>query len=140
MNGRDRCFADTNIWFYSLSNEDESKRDASQKLIEVAGENLCFSSQIINEISVNLKKKAKVDENEIRHFIKSLFLNYRFVSIDEEVLTLASGLREAVAVSFWDSFVVAAALVSECETLYTEDMQHGRLIDGRLTIINPFLN
>jgi predicted nucleic acid-binding protein len=35
---------------------------------------------------------------------------------------------------------VAAALDAGCVTLYSEDMQHGQVIDGRLTLINPFLS
>ncbi|MEO5363746.1 MAG: hypothetical protein H7838_08995 [Magnetococcus sp. DMHC-8] len=27
---------------------------------------------------------------------------------------------------------------ANCATLYTEDMQHGQVIDGGLTILNPF--
>jgi len=33
---------------------------------------------------------------------------------------------------------MAAALRANCDTLYTEDMQHGQVIDNRLTVINPF--
>lgn len=100
MSGRDRYFADSNIWFYAMSKDDDAKRQAAQRAIGMAGPDLCFSSQIINEVSVNLKKKVKVDEAEVQHFIRSLFLNYRFISIDEEVLTLASDLRGAMPVSF----------------------------------------
>jgi predicted nucleic acid-binding protein len=39
---------------------------------------------------------------------------------------------------FYDALIVAAALQAGCSTLLTEDMQHGRVIDGRLTIQNPF--
>jgi len=41
--------------------------------------------------------------------------------------------------SFYDSMIVAAALESNCEILYTEDMQHNQIINNTLTIINPFL-
>jgi predicted nucleic acid-binding protein len=34
---------------------------------------------------------------------------------------------------------VAAALDAGCSTLYSEDMQHGQVVDGRLTIFNPLL-
>jgi predicted nucleic acid-binding protein len=34
--------------------------------------------------------------------------------------------------------IVAAAIEAGCDTLYNEDMQHGRSIGG-LVIINPFL-
>jgi predicted nucleic acid-binding protein len=40
--------------------------------------------------------------------------------------------------SFYDALIVAAALEAGCSTLLTEDMQDGRVIDGRLTIQNPF--
>ena len=53
-------------------------------------------------------------------------------------------VREAIALgerfqfSHWDSLIVATALEAGCDTLYSEDMQHGQLIDNRLTVINPF--
>jgi len=34
--------------------------------------------------------------------------------------------------------IVSAALQSECEVLYSEDMQHNQIIEKRLQIINPF--
>ena len=40
--------------------------------------------------------------------------------------------------SFYDALIVAAALEAGCDTLLTEDMQHGRVIQG-LTISNPLL-
>ena len=43
------------------------------------------------------------------------------------------------ALSHWDSLIVAAAPLAKCDTLYSEDMQHGQIFDGRLTVVNPFL-
>ncbi|WP_158282783.1 hypothetical protein [Aminobacter sp. AP02] len=39
---------------------------------------------------------------------------------------------------FYDALVVAAALRANCAVLWLEDMQHGRTIEGRLRIVNPF--
>ncbi len=39
----------------------------------------------------------------------------------------------------FDAIIVASALESGCNTLYTEDLQHGQLIEGQLRISNPFL-
>jgi predicted nucleic acid-binding protein len=39
--------------------------------------------------------------------------------------------------SHWDSLIIAAALEGHCEVLYSEDLQHGQIIEG-LEIINPF--
>ena len=41
--------------------------------------------------------------------------------------------------AWYDSLIVAAALEGQCETLYSEDLQHGREIEG-LRIENPFAN
>jgi predicted nucleic acid-binding protein len=38
----------------------------------------------------------------------------------------------------YDSQIIAAALAAGCTVLYSEDMQHGQLIDGTLSIVNPF--
>ena len=34
--------------------------------------------------------------------------------------------------------IVAAALDAECDTLWSEDMQHGLVVAGRLRVVNPF--
>jgi predicted nucleic acid-binding protein len=40
--------------------------------------------------------------------------------------------------SNWDSLILAAALEHSCTCLYSEDLHHGQIIEGCLTIINPF--
>ncbi len=60
------------------------------------------------------------------------------VNIDQQTLLSASDLRTRYAISFWDSPIVAAALQSGAQILYTEDMQHGLVVDERLRIANPF--
>ena len=57
-----------------------------------------------------------------------------------ELLIQASRLRERHSFSYWDSLIVSAALTAKADVLYTEDMQHGMLIDGVLKITNPLIN
>ena len=40
--------------------------------------------------------------------------------------------------SIYDALVIAAALEAGCATLYSEDLRDGQVIDGQLTIRNPF--
>jgi predicted nucleic acid-binding protein len=40
--------------------------------------------------------------------------------------------------SHWDALIVAAALEADCRLLYSEDMQHEQVFDGRVTVKNPF--
>jgi predicted nucleic acid-binding protein len=60
------------------------------------------------------------------------------IPIDQDQLLLASTLRSSLDLSYWDSLIVVSALSAGCETLYTEDLQHGQVIQERLGIINPF--
>jgi predicted nucleic acid-binding protein len=52
-----------------------------------------------------------------------------------------AGLRIAAksGYSIYDGLIAAAALDAECNTLYSEDLQNGQVIEGRLTVRNPFL-
>jgi predicted nucleic acid-binding protein len=38
----------------------------------------------------------------------------------------------------YDAMIAAAALEAKCSTLYSEDLQDGQVVDGELTIRNPF--
>jgi predicted nucleic acid-binding protein len=51
---------------------------------------------------------------------------------------LALNITERYGYSWYDSLIIAAALDAGCDTLYTEDLQHGQVIENRLTINNPF--
>jgi predicted nucleic acid-binding protein len=51
-----------------------------------------------------------------------------------------AGLRLAQRYGFatYDAMIVAAALSAECDTLWSEDLQDGLLVDRQLRIVNPF--
>ena len=61
------------------------------------------------------------------------------VALDEATINQAATVAIRYQLSHWDALIVASALISGCETLYSEDLQHLQVIDDRLTIINPFL-
>jgi hypothetical protein len=41
--------------------------------------------------------------------------------------------------SMYDGLIAASALEAECDTLYSEDMHDGQVLEGRVTIRNPFV-
>lgn len=59
------------------------------------------------------------------------------VSIRAEDVLAAIDIHRLSQFSFWDALVVQAAFQSDCSVLYSEDLQHGRRING-LEIVNPF--
>lgn len=136
-------FIDTNIWLYRLFDDqriEAEERERKQNIaISITNQsNLMISTQVINEISVNLIKKAKFDENQIKAVIQSLYNRCQVLEFSLTILESASDLRLNYNLSFWDSLIVASALSGGGNTLYSEDMQNGLIISQQLTIINPF--
>jgi predicted nucleic acid-binding protein len=58
-----------------------------------------------------------------------------FPSID--LFQQALVLQQETKYSFYDSLIIGGALQAGCETLYSEDLQHGQQIRG-VRILNPF--
>jgi predicted nucleic acid-binding protein len=80
-----------------------------------------------------------VGEEVVRELTAAFFRRYEVLLTTETLLLEASRLRERHSFSYWDSLIVAAALQAKATTLFSEDMQDGRLIDDRLRISNPFV-
>lgn len=99
---------------------------------------MILSTQVINEVCVNLLKKTQLAEPDIQALIASFYSHYTVIEFDQDILTKASALREQHHFSYWDSLIVASALAAQCTLLYTEDMQHGLQVENRLTLQNPF--
>ncbi len=57
-----------------------------------------------------------------------------------ETIQSAVKLRGQYLISFWDSLIVASAILENANIFYSEDMQDGLIINNILQIINPFRN
>jgi predicted nucleic acid-binding protein len=93
---------------------------------------------VVREVCCNLIKKASVPEERIRKLVAGWYSDCEIVHSNATQFLLASQLRENAAFRYWDSLIVAAALDAGCSTLYSEDMQHRQVVQGQLTILNPF--
>ena len=132
----DVSFVDSNIFLYAFLQQDSLKNIKAKEL--VSNSNIVISTQVINEVSVNLIRKAKFTESQIQHLIESFYQKYQVLDINRDVLLVASNLRQRYNFSFWDGMVVASALLANAKILYSEDMQAGLIIDNSLEIVQPF--
>jgi len=130
---------DTNILIYSISPDpdDAMKRGVSEDLLD---RNDCLlSMQVLNEFVHQATRKTRPwrlsRERAIR--LTETWRRFPVLPIDNIVFELASTHFQRENYSWWDCLIVAAAIVSGCDTLATEDLQHGRVIDG-VRIVNPF--
>jgi predicted nucleic acid-binding protein len=130
-------FVDTNIWLYAFIEGDKPEKTiAARNLIRDCQP--IVSVQVVNEVCVNLIKKAGFDEEKLRQLIDAFYEKYEVVELDQPSLLVASRLRQRYSLSFWDSLVIASALQSQVETLYSEDIQNDLVIEKSLRVVNPF--
>jgi len=140
---RDKYFLDTNIIIYSFDRSVEDKRKKAQELINTAlSDNLgIISYQVIQEfINVATKKfLAPLSLNDCRLYLNRVLSPLCEIFPSINLYMAGIELMENTGFSFYDSIIIASALQGGCKTLYSEDMQHERVVLG-LMIINPFLN
>lgn len=129
-----RVFADTNLFIYAES-QDQYK---ATRAIEIIRNSPVISTQVINETISVLTRKHKFLLSEAHEIAESLLDLCEVVAVDASTLCKAIDLAKRYSLSHWDSLIVAAALLANCEKLYSEDMQHGQVFDDQLTVVNPF--
>lgn len=130
-----KAFLDTNIVLYAIG-QDESKKAVARQLISSSP---MVSAQVINECVNVCLKKFKFDKNQAYAFADTVMNKVNVLPIDEAVIRKSAELAMTHQLSNWDALIVAAALLADIETLYSEDMQHGQLFEKSLKVVNPFL-
>ncbi|MBV9385586.1 MAG: PIN domain-containing protein [Chroococcidiopsidaceae cyanobacterium CP_BM_ER_R8_30] len=131
------CFLDSNIWIYAFAkNQETLKREIAIKLINYT--KVILSTQVINEVCVNLIKKSNFTERQILRLIHDFYYKYSVVELNQAILISASDLRINHAFSFWDSLIIASAVQAEASILYSKDMQDGLVVSNQVEIVNPF--
>ncbi|MBU1599858.1 PIN domain-containing protein [bacterium] len=126
------AFVDTNIWLYAFLNGQDDPKHATAKTLLQQQCKPVISTQVINEVCLNLLKKVKFTEKQIGQLIESFYEKYRVIQFGRIVLLEAPGLRQRYSLSFWDSLIISSALQSNASILYSEDMQDRLVVDNRL--------
>jgi predicted nucleic acid-binding protein len=127
-------FFDTNVLIY-LASGDPARADRAEKLLAEGG---AISVQVLNEIANVARRKMHMSWPEARSFLSIIRGLLSVHSVTTEVHEDGLTLAERYNLSVYDAMIAASALEANCDTLWSEDMQHGMVIDGRLRIINPF--
>ncbi len=131
----DRAFFDTNVLLYTLGQRDD-RTPTAEALLAGGG---VVSVQVLNELASVAHRKLRMawpDVMAALAAIKILCPSPLPITVE----THDAALRLAVRHGYhsYDALILAAALEGECTTVYSEDLHSGQVIDGRLTIRNPF--
>jgi len=138
---KDKYFLDTNVFIYSFDSSAPQKRKTARDHIQHALKEQvgCISSQVIQEF---LNVSSKKFDPPLAHQDSLKYLNTVLAPLCE-IYTSVDLYRKTIEnserwkYSFYDSMIITAAIQTNCSILYSEDLQHGQVIQD-LTIINPF--
>lgn len=132
----DKVFIDSNILIYAYSIDEPAKQKIVDQLLDQY-QHIIISTQTINEfINVALKKK-KLNHQQISLAIKEFFSIFSVEIINAATIQKAIEISHQHHYSYFDSLIIASAIITQCSLLYTEDMHHQHTIE-QITIINPF--
>lgn len=135
----DRVFVDTNLWVYLYADDsNKEKTETIKSLVDKYFENIIISTQVLGEFFHVLVKKGLKEKEEARQMGFEISSNFNVVDVLSSSVIKAMNISILNGFAYWDSLIIASALESNCSALYTEDLQHGQVIEKKLKIINPF--
>ena len=134
-----KIFLDTNILLYTIDQREHGKRDQALRIVsELAYHGMAvISIQVLQEFYVGATRKFGIDPLSAKEMIAG-FRSHELVMPDIEMVNEAIDTSILNRISFWDALLIASARRANCEVLWTEDLNHGQIIQG-VRIENPFL-
>jgi predicted nucleic acid-binding protein len=135
-----RAFFDTNVLVYVFDRDSPEKSRRAHELMRghVASGGLVLSTQVLQEFYVTVTRKLARPLPEATALAALLRLaTLPTVQVDTRLVLDAARRSQALALSFWDTLIIQAAIEGGATRLLSEDLQHGRDFDG-VTVQNPF--
>ena len=132
-------FVDTNVLIYAISRRPDETDKQHRALAVLADSDLVLSVQVLQEFYTQATRPSRMGvmhHEESAAYIEAL-LRFPIQPLTLEVLHTALQYCQWFRLSYWDSAILAAAKISGCDTLLTEDLNPGQDYDG-VRAINPF--
>lgn len=127
-------FFDTNVLVY-LASGDAAKANRAEAAIAAGG---AISVQVLNELANVARRKMQMSWEETHELLTTMrsLLTVHPLTVDIHETGLA--LAERYGLSTYDAMIAASAIHAGCDTLWSEDMQHGMTLNEGLRIADPF--
>ena len=133
-------FLDTNVLLYAYDlTAGQRHTRASELVLQLArAHEAVVSVQVMQEFYVNAVSKIAqpLTYEQVLPRLEAFSRWYVHSPLPADVV-VATRLAHRYQLSFWDSMVVLSAIRMKCEVLWTEDLNHGQIIEG-VEIRNPF--
>jgi predicted nucleic acid-binding protein len=128
-------FFDSNVLVY-IASGDAAKADQAEATVATGG---AISVQVLNEITNVARRKMQMSWADTHTFLDMLRGLLTVHALTVEIHETGLRLAERYSFSTYDAMIAASALHAGCDTLWSEDMQHGMALNEGLRIVNPFL-
>lgn len=133
-----RVTLDTNILIYSIDHDSGEKQRIAASLIEdLVGKNCVLTLQALSEFYFAVTRKSKVPQDDACELVADWQSIFPTITPLSRTLNRAIRATRAYKLSFWDAMLWAVAKENGVVTLYTEDFQHDRNVEG-VRFVNPF--
>ena len=131
-----KFFLDSNICIYAFDIDSRKKQIAVDLIV---GNHATVSTQVLMETANVVAKKLKFKQEHVQLSVDYITMFCSLHVVNLSTIKLAFQVNQKYQYSLYDALIVASALEAGCNIPYTEDMQHGHLVDNCLSIVNPFL-
>lgn len=135
-----KAFIDTNVLIYWV--DDSTRADVVEQLL---AQQAVISVQVLNEFANVLRKKRAMPLPDVEALCTTLIDTCDVLDVSVRTHQTALALMARYQLSVYYANIVAAAALSDCAVLYTEDMQDGLNLKlpesagtNSLVIRNPF--
>jgi predicted nucleic acid-binding protein len=135
-----KAFIDTNVLIYWV--DDSTRADVVEQLL---AQQAVISVQVLNEFANVLRKKRAMPLPDVEALCTTLIDTCDVLDVSVRTHQTALALMARYQLSVYEANIVAAAALSDCAVLYTEDMQDGLNLKlpgsagtNSLVIRNPF--
>ncbi|TVP62246.1 MAG: PIN domain-containing protein [Nodularia sp. (in: Bacteria)] len=135
----DKIFLDTNLWIYLYAKNLPEKSQQVAEILKNNSSSLLVSTQILGELFHVLTRKKFTSKADAITIISDIVNTFPIQSINTTEVIQALEINAKYHYSYWDSLIIATALLSECSIIYSEDMQHNQLIENKVRILNPLI-
>ena len=130
---------DTNVLLYSVSRDpaEASKRDIAVSLLDA--EDMALSVQVLQEFYVQATRATRSDAlpHDVAAGLLRTWLRFKVQETTLPIVLGALDIKATYGLSYRDAAILAAARALGCRELLSEDMTHGREVEG-VRIVDPF--
>jgi predicted nucleic acid-binding protein len=133
------ALVDTNVLVYAHDRDAGDNHVRAIALVARLAQSaeLVVSAQILNEFANVLHRKRKLDRALVATAVANVSQRATVLALTGEFTALALGPGMGAGLSFWDALVWATAHANGIGIVYTEDFEHGRVVDS-VRFIDPF--